>query len=137
MKKFFIYGVAAIMLLSLSILLCGCSKNSEGNSYMQISVNDAIEMMETEKDYIILDVRTIAEYKEGHIPGAICVPNEIISESTIKELPDKEQLIFVYCRSGNRSKQAAAKLAKQGYTKIYEFGGIIDWTGEIVSDKND
>ena len=65
-----------MMLLSLLITLCGCSKNSGGDSYMQISVNDAIEMMETEKDYIILDVRTIAEYKEGHIPGAICVPNE-------------------------------------------------------------
>ncbi|MDY2699268.1 MAG: rhodanese-like domain-containing protein [Lachnospiraceae bacterium] len=136
MKKIFIYGVAAMMLLSLLITLCGCSKNSGGDSYMQISVNDAIEMMETEKDYIILDVRTIAEYKEGHIPGAICVPNEAINENTIKELPEKEQLIFVYCRSGNRSKQAAAKLAKQGYTKVYEFGGIIDWTGEIVSENS-
>lgn len=103
---------------------------------MQISMNEAVEMMETEKDYIILDVRTIEEYEEGHIPGAICVPNETIGENVIEELPDKGQVILVYCRSGNRSKQAATKLAEQGYTNIYEFGGIIDWTGEIVSDKN-
>ena len=101
---------------------------------MEISVNEAVEMMETEKDYIILDVRTIEEYKEGHIPNAICVPNETIGENAMEELPDKEQVIFVYCRSGNRSKQAATKLAEQGYTKVYEFGGIIDWTGEIVSE---
>lgn len=103
---------------------------------MQISMNEAVEMMETEKDYIILDVRTIEEYEEGHIPGAICVPNETIGENVIEELPDKGQIIFVYCRSGNRSKQAATKLAEQGYTNIYEFGGSIDWTGEIVSEKN-
>ena len=103
---------------------------------MQISMNEAVEMMETEKDYIILDVRTIEEYEEGHIPGAICVPNETIGENVIEELPDKGQIIFVYCRSGNRSKQAATKFAEQGYTNIYEFGGIIDWTGEIVSEKN-
>ena len=103
---------------------------------MQISMNEAVEMMETEKDYIILDVRTIEEYEEGHIPGAICVPNETIGENVIEELPDKGQVILVYCRSGNRSKQAATKLAEQGYTNIYEFGGIIDWTGEIVSEKN-
>ena len=81
-------------------------------------------------------MRTIEEYEEGHIPGAICVPNETIGENVIEELPDKGQVILVYCRSGNRSKQAATKLAEQGYTNIYEFGGIIDWTGEIVSDKN-
>ena len=100
---------------------------------MQISMNEAMEMMETEEGYIILDVRTMEEYKEGHIPGAICVPNETIGENEIEELPDKEQMILVYCRSGNRSKQAAAKLAEQGYTQIYEFGGIIDWPGEVVA----
>ena len=135
MKIKFILRVFVMMWLSMSIVLTGCSNPSEGGSYMQISMNEAVEMMETEKDYIILDVRTIEEYEEGHIPGAICVPNETIGENVIEELPDKGQVILVYCRSGNRSKQAATKLAEQGYTNIYEFGGIIDWTGEIVSDK--
>ena len=87
--------------------------------------------MENEPDYIILDVRTQEEYDEGHIPGAICIPNETIGDQPPALLPDKDQLIFVYCRSGNRSKQASAKLAALGYTNIKEFGGIIDWTGEI------
>lgn len=100
---------------------------------MQISMNEAVDMMAKENNYIILDVRTKAEYKDGHIPEAICVPNETIGESAISELPDKEQIIFVYCRSGNRSKQASQKLANQGYTNIYEMGGIMDWRGEIVS----
>lgn len=134
MKMKFIIKAVAMMWFSIAILLTGCSEHSEGGSYMEISVSEAIEMMETEKDYIILDVRTIEEYKEGHIPNAICVPNETIGENAMEELPDKEQVIFVYCRSGNRSKQAATKLAEQGYTNVYEFGGIIDWTGEIVSE---
>ncbi len=100
---------------------------------MQISMEEAMHMMETEKDYVILDVRTEEEYKEGHIPGAICVPNETIGEDDIAELPKKEQVILVYCRSGRRSKQAAAKLSAQGYTNVYEFGGILDWQGTIVS----
>ena len=90
--------------------------------------------MEEEKDYIILDVRTPEEYKSKHIPGAINIPNETIGTEEIPELPDKEQLIMIYCRSGNRSKQAAEKLAAQGYTNIVEFGGINDWTGETVTE---
>lgn len=88
-------------------------------------------MMETEKNYIILDVRKADEYASGHIPGAINVANESIGTAEIPELPDKAQLILVYCRSGNRSKQASEKLVKLGYTNIVEFGGINDWTGEI------
>lgn len=99
--------------------------------YQKISMAEAKEMMQKEKDYILLDVRTDVEYNEGHIPGAICVPNETIGDSDITKLPDKDQLILVYCRSGNRSKQAAGKLAKMGYTNIVEFGGIMDWDGEI------
>ena len=90
-------------------------------------------MMEEESDYIILDVRTEEEYCEKHIPDAINIPNETIGFGEIEELPDKDQLILVYCRSGNRSKQAAEKLAELGYTNIVEFGGINDWTGETVS----
>ena len=82
---------------------------------------------------IILDVRTAEEYSEKHIPGAINIPNETIGADDIPELPDKDQLILIYCRSGNRSKQAADKLVKLGYTNIVEFGGINDWTGETVS----
>ena len=89
--------------------------------------------METEDNYIILDVRTKEEYQEKHIPGAVNLPNETIGTADIPELPVKEQLILVYCRSGNRSKQAAKKLAALGYTNIIEIGGINDWTGETVS----
>jgi len=121
-----------VMLLLTLILLCGCAAKGE-NSYRQISMNEAVELMEKENDYIILDVRTIEEYNEKHIPGAINIPNETIGTDQIPELPDKEQMILVYCRSGNRSKQASEKLAKLGYTNVYEFGGINDWKGETVS----
>lgn len=119
-----------LLFTALFLLLTGCNSRKADNTYTQISMDEAISMMETEKNYIILDVRTLEEFKEKRIPGAICVPNETIGTKDIPSLPDKEQLILVYCRSGNRSKQAAAKLAKMGYTNIYEFGGINDWTGE-------
>ena len=90
-------------------------------------------MMEEENDYIILDVRTPEEFAEKHIPDAINIPNETIGTEDIPELSDKDQLILVYCRSGNRSKQASEKLARLGYTNIVEFGGINDWPGETVS----
>ena len=89
--------------------------------------------MEEESGYIILDVRRPDEFAEGHIPNAINVPNESIGTAEIAELPDKNQLILVYCRSGRRSKEAAEKLVKPGYTNVVEFGGILDWKGEIVS----
>ena len=101
-------------------------------TYRQVSMDDAISIMESEEGYIILDVRTEEEYSSGHIPGAVCLPNETIADTMPESLPDKEQVILVYCRSGNRSKQAAQKLADMGYTNIVEFGGIIDWPGEIV-----
>ena len=88
-------------------------------------------MMENESGYVVLDVRRPDEYAAGHIPGAINVANETIGTAEIPELPDKDQLILVYCRSGRRSKEAAEKLVKLGYTNIVEFGGILDWKGEI------
>ena len=115
------------------LLLAGCGAQSEESTYRQINAEEAATMMEEESSYIILDVRTAEEYSEKHIPGAINIPNETIGTEDIPELPDKEQLILVYCRSGNRSKQAAEKLVKLGYTNIVEFGGINDWTGETVS----
>jgi len=100
--------------------------------FRQVSMQEAIRMMETETGYMILDVRTAEEYASGHIPGAINIPNETIFQDNIPELPDKDQLILVYCRSGNRSKQASAKLSALGYTNIVEFGGIHSWPGEIA-----
>ena len=121
--------------LFLFLLVAGCAAPAESEaSYRQISMDEAITMMETESNYIILDVRTPEEFAEKHIPDAINIPNETIGTEEIPELPDKEQLILVYCRSGNRSKQASEKLVRLGYTNIVEFGGINDWPDETVSD---
>ena len=116
------------------LLLAGCKAPAEEVSYRQITMDEAIAIMEEETGYLILDVRTPEEFRDKHIPGAINIPNETIGTDEIPELPDKEQLILVYCRSGNRSKQAAEKLAALGYTNIAEFGGINDWPGETVSE---
>lgn len=125
-----------IFLAALAIfVLAGCNKENTENSYRQISKDEAVTMMAEEIDYIILDVRTPEEFAEKHILNAINIPNETIGKDEIPELPNKEQLILVYCRSGNRSKQASEKLVKLGYTNIYEFGGINDWTGETVGEK--
>ena len=90
-------------------------------------------MMEEESNYIILDVRTPEEFSEKHIPGAINIPNETIGTEEVPELPDKDQLILIYCRSGNRSQQASEKLVRLGYMNIVEFGGINDWPGDTVN----
>ena len=97
------------------------------------NMTDIKTIMEENDNYIIVDVRTFEEYCEGHIPGAINIPNEDIVDAEPELLADKEQMILIYCRSGNRSKQAAEKLANMGYTNLIEFGGIIDWDGEIVT----
>ena len=116
-----------------ALLLAGCTAPAEEITYRQINMDEAITMMEEESGYIILDVRTPEEFADKHIPGAINIPNEAIGTEEIPELPDKDQLILVYCRSGNRSKQASEKLAVLGYTNIVEFGGINDWPGETVT----
>lgn len=125
-----------LMILMVALMMTGCAVSSDQteNNYRQITMSEAFVLMDEEVDYIILDVRTPEEYKEKHIPGAINIPNETIGSAEPVELPDKEQMIMVYCRSGNRSKQAAKKLANLGYTNIVEFGGIIDWPGETVSE---
>ena len=143
MKKKMFTGIILATLALTS--LAGCASTTEnvqeetvvtfegGASYKQISSDAAAKLMETEKDYVILDVRTAAEYVEGHIPKAINIANEIISEETTKDLlKDKDKLILVYCRSGNRSKQASEKLAELGYANIVEFGGINTWNGDLV-----
>ncbi len=128
--------VTTVMTATLSsIFLMGCDQSDHGGAdYRQIGMDEAVEMMENEKNYIILDVRSEQEFEEQHIPNAINVPNETIGTKELPELPDKEQLIMVYCRSGNRSKQASEKLVKIGYSNIVEFGGIKDWPGETVAE---
>ena len=117
--------------LSLMLLSSCTASGGSANSYRQISMDEAVNMMKNEKNYIILDVRRPDEYAKGHIPGAINVPNEEIGTAEIAKLPNKSQLILVYCRSGRRSKEASEKLVKLGYTNIVEFGGIQDYEGEI------
>ncbi len=120
-----------IPILLFALMLAGCAgAGNRTNSYRQISMDEAVAMMEQENGYIILDVRTPAEFAEKHIPNAINIPNETIGTDEISALPDKDQLIMVYCRSGRRSKEAAEKLVKLGYTDVVEFGGILDWKGE-------
>ncbi len=119
------------------VFLAGCSARSSSrkSGYRQVSMDEAVAMMEESDNFIILDVRTEEEFLGGHIPGAVNLPNETIGDTDIAALADKTQLIFVYCRSGNRSKQASEKLAALGYTNIVEFGGINDWTGETESGR--
>ena len=125
--------IALVVCAVLFLAGCNAAETPEA-SYRQISTQEAVTMMAEETDYIILDVRTQEEFASGHIPDAISIPNEAIGTTEIPELPNKDQLILVYCRSGNRSKQASEKLAALGYTNIVEFGGINSWSGEIVTD---
>ena len=114
-----------------SVFIAGKIGDDDMNKFSQITMDEAKEIFETPGDYIILDVRRADEYAGGHIPGAINVANESINDTCPEERPDMNQTIYVYCRSGNRSKQASEKLVSLGYTNIIEFGGILDWTGEI------
>lgn len=98
-------------------------------------MEEGLALMQEDSGYILLDVRRTDEFEEGHIPGAINIPNESIGSEEIAELPDKNQTIYVYCRSGNRSKQASQKLVDLGYTNVIEFGGIIDYSGEIAKGR--
>ena len=124
-------------LVSAVILMAGCVFNKEEESktmnktYTHIDQDTAKEMMEKDDGHVIVDVRRQLEYDEGHIPGAFLIPNESIVTERPEEMPDLDQIILIYCRSGSRSRVAAQKLADMGYTNVYEFGGILDWTGEI------
>ena len=127
--------IAIPVLLVLALVLTGVTNFApKTTGYRQVTTEEAVNIMQTEENYVILDVRTAQEFASGHIPGATLLPNETIGTEDIPLLPDKDQLILVYCRSGNRSKQAAEKLAQLGYTNIVEFGGINSWTGEIVTE---
>ena len=127
MKKLIILLLAVMMLTA-----CGQDKeNNQGAAYLNITAEEAKQIMDSEEGYIILDVRTQEEYNQGHIPGAIVISHEEIAEKAKEVLTEKDQLILVYCRSGRRSKIAAEALVELGYTNIKEFGGIIDWSYEV------
>lgn len=113
-----------------SVFIVGKTSGEAQDGYLSIPMKEAQKLLEEEGDYTILDVRRPDEFAGGHIPGAVNIPNEEIGDNEPEELPDKDQIIYVYCRSGNRSRQAAEKLADMGYTGIIEIGGILDWTGE-------
>jgi len=122
------------LFLVLLLVLTGCGStdtDGQNDTYEKISMSDGIKRMESDEEYILLDVRRADEFEAGHIPGAVNLPNEEIGTEEIPSLQDKEQTIYIYCRSGNRSKKAADKLLALGYTNLIEFGGIIDYTGEL------
>ena len=128
-----------LFLAMLLLVACGQNKETKRTTqtenregvYMNITAEEAKEIMDTQEGYIILDTRAQEEYDEGHIPGAILIPHDEITEKAEEILTDKNQLILVYCRSGRRSKIAAESLVELGYTNILEFGGIIDWPYEV------
>lgn len=127
----------AMLCAILAALMLVSAGYGEETGYQPISQEEAARIMAGTEDCILLDVRTEEEYDEGHIPGAINLPNEDIEADAPEALPDKDQLILVYCRSGRRSKQAAEKLAMLGYTHVLEFGGIMTWPGKIISTEEE
>lgn len=133
MKKIILLIIIAIIIIMGVVFKMNKKENviKKDTDIQHVSMSDIVQIMKENENHIILDVRTLEEYNQGHIPNAICIPNETIDENIVNKLPDKNQMILVYCRSGNRSKQAAEKLKKLGYTNLIEFGGIIDWKGEI------
>ena len=137
--------IAGVILTGVLLTVVGCSNNAsmqettaKETAVSSVAASEkaqetAKQMMANEDGHVIVDVRSKDEYAAGHIPGAICIPNESITNTQPAELPDLDQVILVYCRSGNRSRQASQKLYDMGYTNVYEFGGIKDWTGETVA----
>ena len=144
--------ILAILMLTVTLTACGMEEAADDSTilnettettettedvlvpYEPITAEDAKKLMDTESDYIIVDARTAEEFAEGHIPGAILIPEYEIADRARAELPDKDQLILVYCRSGRRSKIASQALTDLGYTNVKEFGGIIDWPYDVVRD---
>ena len=135
MKKITGKTLICCLLIALSCWMTGCqTQNDSQSAYQQITADQAKDMMDSQSDYLILDVREADEYESGHIPGAVLFPvGSIDRESAEQLIPDKDTLLLVYCRSGNRSKTAALALAELGYTQVYEFGGINDWPYDIAS----
>ena len=131
MKK--MKGLVFMLLISLSLFgFVACQDGESNATYEQITAKEAKAVMDTKQNHIIIDARTEEEFAEGHIENAILIPEYEIAQRAEKELPDKDAMILVYCRSGRRSKIASQELVKLGYTNVKEFGGIIDWPYEIV-----
>lgn len=138
------YGIiAGVILVAVVSVLWLAGRRAKGQipedpgmerSYTQITEEEARIMMAKDDGHILVDVRSQEEYESGHIPGAVCIPNESITDTPPAELPRRDQIILVYCRSGRRSKEAAQKLFDMGYTRVYEFGGILDWKGAVVTE---
>lgn len=140
MHRTILFIVLAAFVTFAAVAFAACTAPSphsdddlQKQGFVQISQAEAVERMGQADGHIILDVRREDEFAAGHIPDAICLPNESIGNSRPSVLPDLNQILLIYCRSGNRSKQAAQKLANLGYTQVYEFGGILDWQGETVT----
>ncbi len=130
--------LALLVFAAAALIGCagGAASGSKGSSadaasYQQVSAQEAKAIMDSEQGYVIVDARTQAEYQQGHVPGALLIPHDAIEAKAGELLPDKDQLILVYCRSGNRSKQASEALVDMGYTNIVEFGGINTWPYDI------
>ncbi|MBE6097493.1 MAG: rhodanese-like domain-containing protein [Schwartzia succinivorans] len=126
--------IMLLAILGAALLLTGCIGGQVKAAYRRVSAEEAQQIMKTESGYRIVDVRTHEEYASGHIPNAICIPNESIGKQPPTELSDKKQLLLIYCRSGRRSKEAANKLVELGYENVVDFGGIIDWPGEKTTE---
>lgn len=126
--------IMLLAILGAALLLTGCIGGQVKAAYRRVSAKEAQQIMKNESGYQIVDVRTHEEYASGHIPNAICIPNESIGKQPPTELSDKKQLLLIYCRSGRRSKEAANKLVELGYENVVDFGGIIDWPGEKTTE---
>lgn len=131
-KRIFAFFTAAVF--ALTFASCAQGESEKKSDYEKISASQAKELMDTEEDYVIIDARTQEEYDEGHIDGAVLMPEYEVAQKAPQMLKDKEQLILVYCRSGRRSKIASEELIKLGYTNVKDFGGIIDWQYETVKN---
>lgn len=127
--------IMLLAILSSALLLTGCIGGQAKAAYRRVSAEEAQQIMKNESGYRIVDVRTPEEYASGHIPNAICIPNESIGKEPPAELSDKKQLLLIYCRSGRRSKEAANKLVELGYENVVDFGGIVDWPGEKTAEQ--
>ena len=126
--------IMLLAILGAALLLTGCIGGQAKAAYRRVSAEEAQQIMKNESGYQIVDVRTPEEYASGHIPNAICIPNESIGKQPPAELSDKKQLLLIYCRSGRRSKEASNKLVELGYENVVDFGGIIDWPGEKTTE---
>lgn len=126
MKKLLRAVLLGALMLPMMVTFSACTE-SEPAEYEQITQSHAKSIMDNAKDYVLIDARTQEEFDQGHIKGAVMIPEYEIKDRAKDEIPQKDALILVYCRTGRRSKIAAQALADMGYTNVKEFGGIVDW----------